>query len=132
MTWSYSGDPASSTLNKVRFIIVDTDTTNQQITNEEITFLLTEWNDDAYLSGAHACDSLASKYATKSDNSKSVGDLSLSTSFGDQSSRFAEQSARLRAQAMAAAPPSPTFYVTDTDDVFGAMIFGIGMDDNRS
>jgi len=41
MTWTYSGNPGASDRDAVRFAIGDTDTNDQQLTNEEIAYLLT-------------------------------------------------------------------------------------------
>ena len=57
MAWSY--DPtdldtttASGRLNTVRLLIGDTDTVDQQVQNEEITFALSENGNNVYYSGA--------------------------------------------------------------------------------
>ena len=42
MTWSYSGDPANSTNDSIRFLIGDTDTNDRLITNEEIAYIVTQ------------------------------------------------------------------------------------------
>lgn len=130
MTWSYGGDPANSSTDRVRFLCGDTDTTNQQVSNEEISFLLSEFNSDSYLAAAGACEAMASKSATKADYSRSVGDLSLSTQYGAHATTLLKRAESLRNQAARRRPPSVNFYTDDNDDVFGAMIFSIGMDDN--
>ena len=38
--WSYSGDPATSTKDEVRFLVVDTDSEDKQIDDCEINYLL--------------------------------------------------------------------------------------------
>jgi hypothetical protein len=73
MTWTYSGDPAANNRDSVRFLIGDTDTTKQQLTDEEIAFLLTQSGDNVYLAGASACYAIAADYARLVD--KEVGDL---------------------------------------------------------
>lgn len=40
MSWTYAGDPAASTLAAVRFLIQDTDTTDQLLNDAEINYLL--------------------------------------------------------------------------------------------
>lgn len=40
MTWTYSGNPASSTLDAARFWVQDTDTNRQLLSNEEINYLI--------------------------------------------------------------------------------------------
>lgn len=73
MTWSYN--PALSTnLDRVRFLIGDTNTNDQLLANEEITWILTQQS-DVYSAAAFACRGLQAKYARKA--TKSVGDLSI-------------------------------------------------------
>jgi hypothetical protein len=42
MSWSYSGNPANSTLDKCRFLIGDTDSTEPLFQDEEIQSLITD------------------------------------------------------------------------------------------
>lgn len=127
MTWSYSGNPSASSTDKVRFLCGDTDTNNQQVSNEEITFLLTEWNSNAYLAAAFASDAIAGKLTAKADSSRSVGDLSISTQFSSQAKTYMERAANLRALSARAYPPSVNF---DTDTFDGTFDFSVGMDEN--
>ena len=130
MAWTYSGDPAGSTSDAVRFLIGDTDTTNQLLLDAEITYLLAQWDNSPYVAAAHGCDSLAAKFAAKSDYSKSVGDLSLTTKYGEQSARYTALGASLLAQAASAAPPTPSIYI-DADGYVGHQSkFSIDMDRN--
>lgn len=77
MTWSYSGDPSQSDKDAVRFLIQDTDENDQQMSDEEINWLLTE-NGSSRNTAVAACRVLAARYAGKVD--KAVGDLRLSLS----------------------------------------------------
>ena len=70
MAWSY--DPtdlntttASGRLNTVRLLVGDTDTTDHQVQNEEVTFSLGENGDNVYYSGAWIARAIASKYSRK-------------------------------------------------------------------
>lgn len=128
MTWSYSGNPAASANDKVRFLCGDTDTNNQQITNEEIAFLLTEWGGNAYTAAAEACMAIAGKYASKADSSRSVGDLSISTQYQAQAKAMVERAMDLRNQASRAASPVVNFFTDDAGNVFGPSHFSVGMD----
>ena len=128
MAWTYSGDPANSARDKVRFLCGDVDTNNQLINDAEIAFLLTEWNSDAYTSAAFACEALAGKYQAKSDYSRSVGDLSISTQFGASAQGFLDRAMRLRSSALRAAPPSPNW---DADGYPESSEFSIGMQRNQ-
>ncbi len=87
MTWSYSGNPASSDSDAVRFLVADTDTTDQLVSNEEIAYLLTTYNEPAFASIA-AARAIAAKFARQSDQSRGVGDLSLSESFSQKSQQY--------------------------------------------
>lgn len=127
MAWTYSGNPSSSAKDKVRFLCGDTVSTNQQISDEEITFLLTEWNSNAYLAAAFACDAISGKYSARADLSRSVGDLSISTQYGAQAKTFMERAASLRALAVRASPPAVNF---DTAIFNGTYDFYVGMDEN--
>jgi len=131
MAWTYGGDPSANSRDQIRFLIGDTDTNNQLLQDAEITFLNSQWNSNAYVAAAHACDALAAKFAAKSDYSRSVGDLSISTQFGQQADRYRTLGAQLMAQASQATPPSPNYYETENDEVFGKQIFSIGMDKNK-
>jgi len=125
MSWSYSGNPANSDNDAVRFLCGDVNTSNQQINNEEIAFLLSSWNNNTYLAAAFACDAIAGIYASKADSSRTVGDLSISTQFLSQSKTFLDRATNLRSMASRAYPPSPNF---DTDVFDGDFAFTIGMD----
>jgi hypothetical protein len=68
MAWSY--DPtdldtttASGRLNTVRLLVGDTDTTDQQVQNEEITFGLSQNGDGVYFTAGWVARIIASKYA---------------------------------------------------------------------
>jgi hypothetical protein len=131
MAWSYSGNPASSDLDKVRFLIGDTNTANQLLSNEEITWLLAEWNDNAYVAAANAAYSLSAEFSGKSDFSRSVGDLSLSTQYGAQAERYGALAQRLQVQAAAGTPPLVRYSTDSEGNVFGPQVFSIGMEENH-
>ena len=70
MSWSY--DPtnldtstAAGRLNTVRLLIGDTDTLDQQVQNEEITFALSESGDNVYYAAAWASRAISSKYSRR-------------------------------------------------------------------
>lgn len=82
MTWSYSGDPASSPRDEVRFLVGDTVAASPQVSDEEIDYVLTLHGARAgysnYEAAAVVARAIAAKYAMKMD--KSVGGLSISYS----------------------------------------------------
>jgi len=82
MAWSYSGNPGASGLDEVRFLIQDTDSTDQLLSNEEINYLLTAYSADAYGAAIAAVIALIAKAARAVEESKSVADLSLTRRAG--------------------------------------------------
>ena len=87
MTWTYSGNPGSSLLDEVRFLIQDTDTNDQQLSNEELTYLITAYG-DPYSAAVAAVSALIGRLASLSSESKKVGDLSLTRVFGMQVAKY--------------------------------------------
>lgn len=73
MTWTYSGNPSTSDVDAIRFVIGDTDTNDQLISNEEIQYMI-----DTYGASRHAasesCRAIAAKFARLMD--RSIGGLS--------------------------------------------------------
>ena len=74
MSWSY--DPtdldtttSSGRLNTVRLLVGDTETLDQQVQDEEITFGLSENGDNIYYAGAWIARAIASKYSRKVNTS---------------------------------------------------------------
>ena len=108
--WSYSGNPAASDLDAVRFAIGDTDTADQLLSDEEIAYLLT--NSTVSAASIAACEALAAKFARSVD--RTVGSLSLSAS--QKAKQFRELAATLRRQrAVLAAPYAGGISVADKD-----------------
>lgn len=70
MTWSYDTSDlvdttASGRLNVVRLLIGDTDTTDQQLQDEEIEFALGQCGDNVYFAAAWAANAIASLYSRR-------------------------------------------------------------------
>lgn len=95
MTFTYTGDPAGSSRDKVRFLIQDNQSAHYHLSDEEIAWLLTEW-EDVYRAAAAGADAIAGSYAHKADYTKSVGDLTLTETYSKQSERFSTLAAQLR------------------------------------
>jgi tRNA isopentenyl-2-thiomethyl-A-37 hydroxylase MiaE len=74
MTWTYSSTDISTDLAKVRLLIGDTDTADQQMTDEEINFFID--NEQIIYMAAYRCAlALVAHYARRVD--KEMGDLKL-------------------------------------------------------
>lgn len=72
MAWSYDASAidtstAAGRINAVRLLVGDTDTNDQQVQNEEITFALSETQDNVYSAAAWVANTIASQYARKVD-----------------------------------------------------------------
>lgn len=90
MAWSYDASDldtttASGRLNTVRLLLGDTDTLDQQVQNEEITFALSQTNDNVYFAAAWLARTVASQYARKVNVSL---DGSLSADYSDLTKQY--------------------------------------------
>ena len=90
MAWSY--DPtdldnttASGRLNIVRLLVGDTDTVDQQVQNEEITFGLSENGNNIYLSASWVARAISSKYSRQVTTSL---DGALSADYSDLAKQY--------------------------------------------
>lgn len=81
MTFTYSGNPGASALDEVRFLIQDTDSNDPLLTNEEINYLLTAYG-DPYLAAISSVTALIAQASRVVEESKKVGDLSLTVKSG--------------------------------------------------
>jgi len=104
MTWSYTGNPADSMKDAVRFLINDTDTNDQLLSNEEIQWCISQAGDSVYQSAHDACYAIASHFSRMA-TSKSVGDMSITytnraQSYFDLANELLELGARRN-------PPTP-------------------------
>jgi hypothetical protein len=77
MTNSYSGNPADSDIDAVRFWVSDRGPDTWQISNEEIAYVLTQYA-NSLLAAAAIANEFAMKWALACD--KAVGDLRLAFS----------------------------------------------------
>lgn len=138
MTWSYSGDPSSSTLDEVRFLIQDTDTTDQLLSNEEINYLIDAYADDAYSAAVGSVVALIGKASRAVEESKSVGDLSLSRKLGDRVAQWEALRKHLETERFRRYPAAPVVNenaLLSTEDRFvedEGSDFVVGQMDNKT
>lgn len=94
MTWTYTGNPAASPKDAVRFRVGDTDFDDQLLQDEEILYLLgTEAT--VIQAAARAADGIAARFSRLSD--KAVGDLRIS--FSQKSAQYRQLAMDLRSEA---------------------------------
>lgn len=133
MTWSYSGNPASSSLDEVRFLIGDTDTNNQLTTNEAITWALAQ-TPNTYDAAALVANSIAAVYAKQM--SKTVGPLTIRYAerrdayYALAKSLLAMKSTASGRAALGRITPINGSQKSETTDVHYNPIFVIGLTDN--
>lgn len=102
MTFSYSGDPSSSTKDQVRFYLGDTTETGATFSDEEITFALGQNSDKPLPAAIFLALSAAARYARYV--TKSVGDLSIS--YGELATNFRTLATTLSQQLSMTNPPN--------------------------
>lgn len=95
MTWGYSGNPASSDRDRIRFLIGDTRETAQSLQDGELDYLLST-HPTPEAAAASAAEAMADRYAGLSVTTKRIGDLSLSYEHGQTGARFTALARRLR------------------------------------
>lgn len=138
MTFTYSGNPSSSTLNLVRFLLQDTDSTDALLSDEEINYLINTWTDGHEASRVGA-EIIASKFTRLADStSKSVADLSISKSFSNKAGQYRELALSIAQQRARLFPSAP---IANLNSLKGTeersfdernSDFYVGMNDNRS
>lgn len=108
MTFTYSGDPSTSTRNYVRFLLNDTDSTDALFSDEELNYVISEWGGDAYNSARECAEILIARFSRLADSSsKSVGDISVSESYSSKVTHYKELAESLLRRQMRKSPPKP-------------------------
>jgi hypothetical protein len=107
VTFTYSGDPSTSTRNAVRFLINDTDSTDALFSDEELNYLITEWGTNVYEISRACCETLVSRFNRLADStSKSVGDISVSESYTAKAGQYQDLANSFLARKMRKSPPT--------------------------
>jgi len=109
MTWTYSGNPSSTTRDEVRFLVGDTNTNDQLVTDEEIAYALA--SESTYNAAATVAEAIAAKLSREADFS--VDGLSKSLSQRADSYRMLSQKLRSRAAVKAVSPYAGGISVSD-------------------
>lgn len=108
MTWTYS-NALTANKDKVRLLIADTDTADQQLADEEINWVITQ-EPNVYAAASKCCSLLAAKYSRQADTE--VGDLSVKKS--QRATAYRALAKDLKAQAVIDAPIfAPSLSISD-------------------
>jgi hypothetical protein len=134
MSWTYSGNPATSALDEVRFWIKDTDTTRQLLSNEEILFVI------ARQAGAQNSSLWAASVCADNISAMFAGEVGVSADginvdTGSLSKQYAALASSLRAQFHNDGGATGFDLETMNGDVqddgtVTPLTFGIGVNDN--
>jgi hypothetical protein len=137
MTFSYSGNPSSSSLDLVRFLLQDTDSTDVLLSNEEINYLIATWT-NPYEVARVGAETISGQFTRLADStSKSVADLSISKSYSNKAGQYRElaiQIANQRARLYPSAPVVNANSLKNTRErsfISRQSDFYVGIDDNR-
>lgn len=100
MSITYSGDPAYSDRDAVRFLLNDTSTSTGRLSDTEIEWLLSQWS-NPYLAAAQGARKIAATYTTTTQ-SKTVGSLSKSAGGSAVATAYLDLAKALESQAKSA------------------------------
>lgn len=100
MSWSYSPSDlntttASGRLYTVRLLVGDTDTTDQLVQDEEITFALSQTGDNAYSAAVWICRAIAAKFSRMVTTTL---DGALSANYSDRAKQYNQMAVQIEAQ----------------------------------
>jgi len=133
VTWEYSGDPATSAKDEIRFLIQDTDESIQLLSDEEIEYLLGTWmtsHDSTVYVAAVAAEIIASKFAGVVNIS--ADGVSINTA--DLSGRYRELAISLRnlykAGALGVIDIANLMYDANKDPSIKPLFASMGQHDN--
>ena len=100
MSWTYTGDPSASNGDAIRYLVGDTDVSDQLVSDEEIAFSLAQ-EPGIYFAAATVADAIAAKFARQVE--KAVGSLRLG---GQQKHQhYLDLASRLRRKARTSVAP---------------------------
>jgi len=132
--WSYSGDPTDSDLDEIRFLVQDTDTADQLITDEEISYIIDKWVDvygSNFMAAAMVAEAIAAKFTREvaySADGVSVAVEQLQQKYDNLAMSLRDQ---YRQFDIGAGPVVEGILYSDTlDPGIKPTMFGIGMNDN--
>lgn len=133
MAWTYSGDPATSNRDAVRFHMQDTDIDRPLLSDEEVDYLIAQWYvsyGSLILVAAVGCEIVAGKYAGQ----VTVSADGVSVSVGELQGKYDTLAASLRDQYKLEQAASPmlegVMHDLVSDPTIEPLRFGIGFTDN--
>lgn len=92
MSFNYKGDPSTSNIDAVRFLLGDVDEDSYEFEDEEISWGLTQ-ETDIWFAAALLADTRVAKYSGQ-PTSKTIGETSVT--YGDRTMKFTSLASQLR------------------------------------
>lgn len=134
MTFTYSGNPASSTRDAMRFYCQDVDINDTFLTDEELDYIISSWahvTDHAIYLAAIACEAIAAKFARELSYSAD----GVSVQAGELQAKYNQLANDLREQYKAidigGGPDVGGILIGDVyDDTIKPLTWAKGMHDN--
>ena len=121
MAWNYSGDPSTSPLDEVRFLIGDTRAAYGYLSDEEINYTLQKFGGNASSAAINCCEGLLARFA--SDVHYSIGPEKVYAS--DRYEHYKSLLADMRKNK------SDGNAIVSMADPIEPISFDVGMHDNR-
>jgi len=137
MTWTYTGNPGTSRLDEVRFLIQDTNSDEQLLRDEEIEYLIHAYG-DPYSAAVAAVVSLIGQASRSVEESKKVADLQLTQKAGARLQQWESLKRHLEVERFRRTPAAPVvnpnaIFPTDVAKVEGeGTDYVVGQMDNRT
>ena len=103
MTWTYSGDPANSDKDTVRFLVGDNHEDNPLVTDEEIQWALSR-NANVYTAAANVAQALSAYFSTLASSTE-IGPIKID--YGKRADYYASRAKELQQSAFTTATVAP-------------------------
>ena len=107
MTWSYGGDPSANDKDQIRFMIGDTDTDDQLLSDEEIAGAVTIYGNQL-AAAISCCYAIAATFARKADTANTAG---LRVSASQRYRQYKDLAEQLRTQNALDAAMGATIWI---------------------
>ena len=132
--WTYSGDPATSDMDELRFLVQDTDPEVKLLGDAELDYLLAKWM-PAYGSVTYVASVAANVISRKFAGVVTISADGVSVNVADISQRYAKLAIQLRAEYTAGSiggevDLSSLMWDSELDAGIKPLMFGMGVHDN--
>lgn len=107
--WTYSGDPANSSLDLVRFLIGDTNPKDQLLWDGEINYLISKYNKPLN-AAIQACETIVAKFSRMCD--ERVGQVDIKFSQKIKQYLSMRDTLRMRVALTDVTPLVPSIYIS--------------------